>query len=634
MSSTRARKRSYVVPRRAVRPGLEGLEPRLALSAAVEVIGETLVITGTEGPDRILVGFGGRSDVLRVVIDGEDRGRFGPVSQIQIDAGAGDDIVLLGQGVRQPAVIHGGAGADRLRGGSGPDQTFGGDGDDLVVGSAGRDALDAGAGRDRVVTPHRMGAIRVSKAASGAAMPHLFRTYTPQPLRATGLDATTPIVIGPADLADPSVVVRLRATYEAGQPVALTRATDADVDRLGELLGHQGGVGWDPSVPHADLVVFRNSTRPDGEAHEASTAFLLASDRPQTAAARRIAGGHMLEALSQALSATAVVPETSPGDGSSQNLIQIAKSSMSSTVATDSYGNQVQIVNTVWSLRAFEDNVDLYYVLQEVDFAVGNPPTIDEWDNSADTTVPLTHSPTVFQTSPATVMEATTLTGGVSDTVSVSVGFNTSQGLDASVTKSTTISNSKATTVPPVDVVNATDFSTGFPSWTYAVNDRPRIGESYTVFNQWIWSVPFSAYTQFQLQSGLILPNSAAFQVLNPPGPGNVAAQLESKIPIPFGSTFALQDPVVTGLTAPNSILGEPVVSEGGTFTIHGTGLYPSLVTGVLIGGVPLDSENFQTVSDTQISVIAPDQFSVLPQTVVVQTTQGTSNDNVTIIID
>ena len=52
----------------------------------------------------------------------------------------------------------------------------------------------------------------------------------------------------------------------------------------------------------------------------------------------------------------------------------------------------------------------------------------------------------------------------------------------------------------------------------------------------------------------------------------------------------------------------------------------------MLIDGEPLASTQFTTVSDTQITVVAPDTLGFfLP--VVVQTTQGVSNDDVTVAI-
>ena len=64
-----------------------------------------------------------------------------------------------------------------------------------------------------------------------------------------------------------------------------------------------------------------------------------------------------------------------------------------------------------------------------------------------------------------------------------------------------------------------------------------------------------------------------------------------------------------------------------------GSAFYPSLVTSVLVGGTPLAPTQYSVVSDTKIAVVAPAQFGVFPQAVVVQTTQGVSNDNVTVTI-
>ncbi|HEY8516092.1 MAG TPA: hypothetical protein VIS07_11310 [Candidatus Binatia bacterium] len=82
---------------------------------------------------------------------------------------------------------------------------------------------------------------------------------------------------------------------------------------------------------------------------------------------------------------------------------------------------------------------------------------------------------------------------------------------------------------------------------------------------------------------------------------------------------------------------GEPVVRRARSrFTIQGTGLYPSLVEAVLIGGTAVDATNVQTTSDTEIEVIAPDTNECRHEAgcaVAVQTTEGTSNTNVNVVI-
>ena len=62
-----------------------------------------------------------------------------------IDAGAGDDYVILDHGTN---TIFGGSGNDILIGGDGKDTLYGGDGDDILVGGLGADVLSGGAGND------------------------------------------------------------------------------------------------------------------------------------------------------------------------------------------------------------------------------------------------------------------------------------------------------------------------------------------------------------------------------------------------------------------------------------------------------------------------------------------------------
>jgi hypothetical protein len=73
-------------------------------------------------------------------------------------------------------------------------------------------------------------------------------------------------------------------------------------------------------------------------------------------------------------------------------------------------------------------------------------------------------------------------------------------------------------------------------------------------------------------------------------------------------------------------------VCEGDKFTITGTGLYPTLVEAVLIDGTPLEPSAVSAASDTAITVVAP-EIPGLDLPVVVQTTEGLSNDDVTIEI-
>ena len=92
---------------------------------------------------------------------------YSGVRRIEADGGAGDDTILVEEGVRSPALLRGGAGDDllsymgdgnvtleggigndELQGGRGADSLVGGDGNDRMYGGIGNDTLVGGAGND------------------------------------------------------------------------------------------------------------------------------------------------------------------------------------------------------------------------------------------------------------------------------------------------------------------------------------------------------------------------------------------------------------------------------------------------------------------------------------------------------
>ncbi len=519
-----------------------------------------------------------------------------------------------------------------------------------------------------------LGTIHVGPSASGEAVRILSTAYTLQPLSGDVCLTCIGVIVGPADLFTPRIIDQLRAVYEAGHAVGLTNATQASIDRLHDLLQHHGSVQLVPGGAELDLVAFRKSQRPDGQFNfsshlllpreAASAGVLTHKDKKQLTRASKslsrklkrklrrlanrldrqqktLADSNDIQALSRIFSAKPDVPESPPGSNPEQNLLQLAESQQWHPIQSDTYGNQVQLVNTVWAVRSFVNSADLYYVLQEVDYHVVPQITLGKiftfnlqsWNNSVQSSLGgIAGSPTLLQPSPQTTMNATVDTSSVSHTIGGSAGWNEAQGLNASVSGSVTISNSKTTMIPPINITNDANLVTGQTTWTYDVNDIPQNAETIDLFSQWIWDVPFTAYgtgqEEIQLSSTANLGAVYAHPFINKNIPVNLAVNLVAKdVPLPFGRTFALQPPVVTSVSPAS-------VNQGDAFTINGTGFYPSLVTAVLIGGTQVNPANITTVSDTEINVVAPAfDFCELGCTVVVQTTQGTSNDNVTISI-
>lgn len=619
--------------RHVARPGVEVLEGRVALTvmgvegvaeaAGVELVGRTLRVEGTNGPDRITITPARPAGAVRVVVNGVAR-VFEGVGALDVRVGAGDDVVRVGGRLALPARIDGGAGDDLLRAGSGPEVLLGGDGDDVLIGGRGRAALVGGSGRGRVVIARPLGTILVGPSAGGEALRILRQGYRIAPLGGSDGAGTGPIVVGVADLDRPGIVGRLRASYDAGQTVALTDATPADAERFRVLVGHDVPARWSASVPKVALVAYRKSAI-DGNRSQDETTVVLPRQATTTAPARAAAGNReadrrVLERLTTVFAAAPVVALAS---GDPSNLLDLTTAYVSRAIQSDSDGDEVQVVNTAYGARSFLNRSDFFYVFQEADFHSGG---VSLTDNSGFTQTFLNQpatDPGILQSSPQTTMGTTSVTSGVSFMIGGSIGFNEAQGFNASISGSVTVSNSTTTTYPPIDVFNNVDLTSGIVQFSYDVQTPSgAAGSTLSFYNHWIWQVPFAAYvagqTSIELEAVSALYTSFA-------GPPAVQVVLCSTVPTPFGDVFALQPPVVASVSTGS-------VGPGQTFKIAGSGLYPSLVRGVLIGGQPLPAANFQVVSDTEITVIAP----ATPgddQPVVIQTSQGVSNDDVTITI-
>lgn len=72
------------------------------------------------------------------------------IAGFEVNAGAGDDRVVVAKNVSAPVTLRGGAGDDVLVGGAGPDKLLGGPGNDTLVGRRGADLLYGGPGNDKL----------------------------------------------------------------------------------------------------------------------------------------------------------------------------------------------------------------------------------------------------------------------------------------------------------------------------------------------------------------------------------------------------------------------------------------------------------------------------------------------------
>jgi Ca2+-binding RTX toxin-like protein len=72
------------------------------------------------------------------------------IAGFEVNAGGGNDSVIISPKIGVPVTLRGGPGDDRLYGGGGFDKLVGGPGKDALIGRAGNDGLYGGPGEDRL----------------------------------------------------------------------------------------------------------------------------------------------------------------------------------------------------------------------------------------------------------------------------------------------------------------------------------------------------------------------------------------------------------------------------------------------------------------------------------------------------
>jgi Ca2+-binding RTX toxin-like protein len=107
--------------------------------------GNTMVLGGTEGDDRLMAG---NADDDTVWGDGGNDFIDGGNGNDQLFGGAGDDTISDTAGLD---IIHGDAGNDTVSAGIGDDTVFGGDGNDYLDGGQGIDVIVGGLGNDIIL---------------------------------------------------------------------------------------------------------------------------------------------------------------------------------------------------------------------------------------------------------------------------------------------------------------------------------------------------------------------------------------------------------------------------------------------------------------------------------------------------
>jgi hypothetical protein len=483
-----------------------------------------------------------------------------------------------------------------------------------------------------------LGTIWVGPSASGEALQALRTAYTTARLRPGNRTGPGPIVVGAADLDTGRIVAQLKASYAAGQTVAMTNATRREAAELSSLLGQENPARWGGNVPKASLVAFRQVSMPGSPALsqtmiELPTKVATSSPGVRVAAEPSPIYQQDLGWLTTVFAVVPPAPSVSIAGPPSvpPNLYDLAHAWQDTVYENDTDQNSVVLTVTAQGVRSFTNKADYYLVQQQVQQTVGRRPGNDLKQAVSDTiTAPVTRPAftPIESESPQSTYAQTSVTTGWSFSVGGSIGYQAGEtgGFNGSVSVGFTYNHSKTTTYPPIDIKNLSDPVAGFARWQFGLHTPPSDGQFHDQFDSgFITKIPFDVYRANQTRIGFSSDSSLFF---NPGGnaPPALELHLDLVMPMPFDA-FALRPPLVKSVS-------EKTVQAGREFTINGSGLYPSLVTGVTIGGQPLDPRNYSSVSDTQIKVVAPPfTGKAEPKSVVVQTTEGESNADVKITI-
>ena len=152
---------------------------------------------------------------------------------------------------------------------------------------------------------------------------------------------------------------------------------------------------------------------------------------------------------------------------------QLANSYVATTRKNFPDGVNIQIEQTVYSVRSFSNSLDLYYVGQEVDLSEeGNTP-IDQVIYANFPPKNLNSSPEIIQPTPLSNPQTTTITTGVNTTIGGSVGWNQAQGFNASISGGVTIVNQASTPIPPIEITYNPIIDEGQTNWAFVPTSGP-----------------------------------------------------------------------------------------------------------------------------------------------------------------
>lgn len=428
---------------------------------------------------------------------------------------------------------------------------------------------------------------------------------------------TRGVVLTGKDLANPAIAKFVQNAYAAGLTVALVDANDEEAERLRVLVGRDLPIFLSDDTTNS-LTVAMVAIREDVAGNCCSNRRLhrthilgeLTSQRAERRAAQ------WLKAVFNKWPEAVRPIAESPSD----DLVDLANSTLTDKIVSDQRGRVLQIVNTTWAARSFQSQVDYYYVQQWLTFRTPKFTYLLQGEKTTNSWVSPSGTPITVEFGPGTTENATTYSSGVNFNIGGVAGYN--KGAIATVNGGVTISNSTSTTVPQTNIKYTGNPQYGTNEWEY-LSQKSKKETTYAYTQNWIWAIPLNVYSSNDPVTFSTRAVGATECVckIDP----EIVLSLSSSVPQPFNHT-QLGPPTVEGVDRSQA-------KPGSAITITGSNFYQ--INGVLLGGAPVNTANYEVVeSDTKIKLIIPGSQPIGPsQSVVVNTQEGISNTNVTIDI-
>lgn len=440
------------------------------------------------------------------------------------------------------------------------------------------------------------------------------------------------VVLTAEDLANPAIAKFIQHAYAAGLTVAMVEADDENAEHLRVLVGRALPIlladetSNSPTVP---LVAVREDVAENCcRTHRLHRTHILGERSFQGNFEMRnpiLAERREAQWLKAVFTKWPEAPRPN-AESPSNDLTELANSTLTDKVQSISNGTVLQLVNHTWAARSFLSDVDYYYVQQWLTLRNPNISFIP-FDHLKSNNILLTPvvDPVTIQFGPGNTERATTYSSGVNYSIGGVAGYN--KGAIATVNAGMTISNSTTTTVQRTNITYEGNPQNGVTRWKYitAANDNDTLANKTFAYTQnWIWAVPLGAY---QSEESLVYSTYAEGQpsLLFYRDSPVVSIMLSSSVPQPFNHT-TLAPPTVASVS-------KPTAKPGDVITVFGTNFY--LINGVLIGGTQVPAANYEVVeSNTKLKIVIPgNQPTGDNQSIVINTQEGLSNADVTIWI-